>query len=895
MKIYCGPDKFYGRSNFGQYDQIKNRAPYCARQFNCADKRSTLWAILFSFIKIGNYVFAGLAEEQEYLTSIYENATQCIPVLLSNEDVLTLSEIYAPLLIEEDLDAMKRTRRPDEPSGSRTIQSLWEVFQSKDKLSTRIFIKGEAGSGKSVFCLKLVESWCQMKQCLKHGHSCEQHSPLIRQLAREFNVPELLTDLKYKKKEYKLKCDDSGDSDNSDTPLDKCADDSKDSVNSDDSRDSDTSLVEVPCSTCDMQRCLSDFDLLYYVPLRDATLGKTSVVDLICDVVCNECQDEIDRTKRLLSSQKVRCLILLDGLDEWVPPAEFTGLPVTRGLSIKCTLLLTMRPWKLVHLQLKPKIDDRIVTVCGLSSYSVAKLIESILVKFYGIKGETLKSKFLEYCKKVQNKTLKGLLRMPIMLIAACHLWHEDDARGPSKPPDEVQLFSMTHLYLSLLEQMIKNAVSKQSEKGGTRQNAVALFTSDKINLSLHPGLPAILRKFKHVTQFINMLLPFCDLAYTDLVSTETKLIFHKGYLESKLGQQQVDLAHKLGLISQAKVRSNIGCPQNVNVSFYHKSVQELLAAIHLTCGTTDSVQLFCDYCSTFAKVMDMANVTLFVMGLDPILGCRLSEHINKVVNSESDIKQYRRTLDNKSIDRVLQLYRTQLQWYRELTHSRTLTGDTSPPPSLHITDIHLGSDSDHDTVRLTGELMCSNRDTIVSVTLWYVRHPLHGVIQSLPQCPHLSALHIDYMRNTEDQTQIVAVIPHLTQLDIILYWCHGAVEKDVAVVAAVLQLTQLRRLQLWCVSLGNDGVVLTADWTRLQTVVLWNVSMSAGSWGRFVSSLLTVRHPVDVTLDMTNIDAETVRRIQTSPHFTVTEDKKGNDSDMYEMLSFTAALSHPE
>ena len=27
LKVYCGPDKFYERSKFGQYDKEKNRAP----------------------------------------------------------------------------------------------------------------------------------------------------------------------------------------------------------------------------------------------------------------------------------------------------------------------------------------------------------------------------------------------------------------------------------------------------------------------------------------------------------------------------------------------------------------------------------------------------------------------------------------------------------------------------------------------------------------------------------------------------------------------------------------------------------------------------------------------------------------------------------------------------
>ena len=28
LKAYCGPDQFYGRSKFGQYNKEKNRDPY---------------------------------------------------------------------------------------------------------------------------------------------------------------------------------------------------------------------------------------------------------------------------------------------------------------------------------------------------------------------------------------------------------------------------------------------------------------------------------------------------------------------------------------------------------------------------------------------------------------------------------------------------------------------------------------------------------------------------------------------------------------------------------------------------------------------------------------------------------------------------------------------------
>ena len=643
-------------------------------------------------------IFAELATEQKRLTGLYKDVMDCIPVLLEDHEGLPVSEIYAPLLIEEDLDAMKRTRRRDEPGGSKKLESVQNVFYVHDRdgcenLSTRILIKGEAGSGKSVFCLKLVESWCQLKYTVKHvfKHVCEKHSKLIRQLEEEGDLPPLLDQLQVR----------SGRG-----SFDYC-------------------LPEIPCTTCEMKQCLSQFDLLYYVQLRDAVNGKISVLDLVCDAVCNDREHVIHRTKQLLGNDNVCCLIVLDGVDEWPNPPGFTGLPNTRGLSDNCVLLLTMRPWKLVHLQLKPKHDDHIVTVSGLSPYSVAKVVENILIRFYGLNGEELKSKFLAYCTKLTDKTLAGIMRMPIMLIAACHLWHKDEAKSLYNE----QSFSKTHLYLSLLDLMIQNAARKQYKQESTEQNpTLSLLTeSDRDQIPPNcPDLPEIVKTFNHVVHFINMLLPFCELAFTDLMSAETKLVFNKGQLERKLGKSHVDLAHRLGLISQAKVRSDIGCPQNVSVSFYHKSVQELLAAMYMTCGNPDALTTFCGYCSTLEKVMETANVTMFVVGLDPSLGCRTCEHITNIVNSDADITEYRRTL-NTGHYRVDQLYRAQCEWYRELTHNRTVTGDTSPPPSLHVTDIFLDRRSDSDTVRLTGELMSANLGSIVSVTLWKVHPPLHG------------------------------------------------------------------------------------------------------------------------------------------------------------------------
>ena len=869
-------------------------------------------------------MFAGLAAEQKYLTTLYENATDCIPVLLDNRGTLPMSKIYAPLLIEEDLGPMKWTQQPNKSCGTRPIKSMSDMFRSRDKLPSRMIIKGEAGSGKTVLCLKLVESWCQLKQSGKERHTCERESKLISKLKRNGRLPELLHDWhaeqhkrrsgkevafinvrhlfsgpQQDKKEQGSNSEDSDSSGHSDNADDQ--DDSSD--NEDPVRPED----KTACTTCELQQCLSEFDLLYYVPLRDTTEGKTSVVDLVCDTVCNNCQDEMERTKRLLSKQSVRCLIILDGLDEWPNPPGFTGIPDTRGLSLKCVLLLTMRPWKLVHLQLKPNLDTQRVTVCGLSSYSIAKVIENILHNYYGKSGKKLESKFLKYCKKVGGRATEGLMRMPMMLVAACHLWYEQDVRGSGKHLGSEKSLSMTHLYLSLLEQMIKDAASKQTEQGILTQNPVALYLYDtEKSPPIHPGLPAILRKYHHITHFISMLLPFCELAFTDLVSADTRLIFDKGQLERNIGRSQVNLAQKLGLISQTKV-GNIGLSQNVSVSFYHKSVQELLAAMHLTCDTTASVKSFFEYCSTIEKVMEMGNLTLFWLGLNPSVCCDISKHIMSRVNNESQIKEYRQTLDPDIGERVRQLYRVQCQWQRELRHCQTLTDDLSSSATLEVGDVYLNYDMDMDTVRLTEELMRKNPNSIVSVWMWHV---IGSVLQFLPNCPNLSALCITCMGNEDVKDVLGEVIPILSQLDTLVFRKRCFTKSfdephDAAVANAIMRLTTLKCIELHCFVLGDYDMVFMKFMTRLQTMKLHTVFMSSMNWDKLITSLRNTKYSVHVEIKDSDIDKDTVRRIQTSPDqfkLTILTEKENDSEDerdeyriTYKKLVFTTEPSHRE
>ena len=723
--------------------------------------------------------FKALTEAQTELIKMYTDVTKSVDVLPFKDESpgLPIANIFAPLLMEEDLKSKERMRNPDNPGG-KELKSLQEMFYAADKPARRIFMKGEAGCGKTFFCLKLLDTWCQVKQ--------------------------------------------SG-------------------IVSDDV----------------LQQCLAVFDLVFYLPLRHFKENLTSVKDMIGQTVSEQCL-------KLVSSGQIHCLVILDGLDE--SPVTFRELPSMHGI-VNYVLFCTTRPWKLTQLSVTYSHDDKVVQILGLLPTSEKKVIEYVLVNFYKLKKETeeFKKKFKRYSSMLEISSLESLVKMPMMLTACCCMWYEEDAYSGQSQDTEGRVTidsptvhtSMTHTYLSLVDSMIRRADQKCDLRSPLTQACSLPQTN----------IPKILKSFSYIHSFLYALLPLCRLAYTDLVSRETKLVFQKDELEREIGRPLVEIALKVGLISQTKAPGRFH-QQNVSVNFYHKSVQEFLAAVHLTCTDTDDIR---SYCTSLDKVMNAANIIMFRIGLDPSFCNDVSKHVKDTVDKDADIQQYRRTLDDS--DRVKQLYNTQLQWYRELTHVRTVTGDTSPPPSLHVTDIYLDGHSDSDTVRLTEDLMSANLCRIVSVTLGSVRPPLHGVIHYLPQCRHLTALDI-FMPNTENRALIVAVIPRLTQLDTIQYIGNLDAVVNVPVVAAILRLTQLRCIRLKWVSLRDDDddddvLVLTADWTRLHTVVLQLVYMSARSWGRFVSSLLTVPHPVHVTLYWTDIDADTVGRIQTSPHFT--------------------------
>ena len=95
---------------------------------------------------------------------MYTDITKSVDVLPFEDSTgVPIADIFTTLLMEEDPKAKERMPNTISAVGKK-LTSLREVFYDGEKPAKRIFMKGEAGCGKTLFCLKMLDSWCQVKQ-----------------------------------------------------------------------------------------------------------------------------------------------------------------------------------------------------------------------------------------------------------------------------------------------------------------------------------------------------------------------------------------------------------------------------------------------------------------------------------------------------------------------------------------------------------------------------------------------------------------------------------------------------------------------------------------------------------------------------------------------------------
>ena len=460
---------------------------------------------------------------------------------------------------------------------------------------------------------------------------------------------------------------------------------------------------------------------------------------------------------------------------------------------------------------------DKVIQILGLKNESIETVISNVLVNFYGLKisSDLYKEKFSNFCKKARSLELKSLMKIPLMLTASCLVWNEEGDSSNEIQLDKVKSYFITFFYLKLKEITITRAENKY--------DIVSSFLVQKRqNPNMSLNVPSILLGFQPIIDFIEIVKPVGRLALQDLVSDEPHLVFPRNKLEREIGESKVELALKAGILSQTKA-PGLSYQQRVSVSFYHKSIQEFMAALYMTCGDTEALVSFRSHCNTVDMVMELSNMIMFVCGLDPAIGCQLSEHAKNVVNGDVEFIQYREKQDNNY--QIKELYRIQCKWFSEMKQNLSYIQHTDCTPTLHVTDVFLDDDSDDDNVSVASELVSMEDNSIVCVYLCSVRRPVHSIIRHLPGCKHLTALYIRYFANTQKVEPLVKVLPQLVQLQCVEYGYsyHGeeCSPTDTAIVRAIQHLPSLRSIKLSQITL-TDTVTLPP---MLETVELFLIT----------------------------------------------------------------------
>ena len=202
------------------------------------------------------------------------------------------------------------------------------------------------------------------------------------------------------------------------------------------------------------------FNFVFYVSLRHVDSCRSSVVDMICEDVFERDDDNKDVIRQVLGSKKYRCLIVVDGLDEWVvaPDSQTRlrekGLPNTRGLSVNCTVLFASRHWKVDIIRPRYSKNDIVVEILGLTDKGVETIIQNILVNFFklNIESAAYKAKLEDIKTQLRNSKFKSSTKIPMLVTVSVFLGF--DGNLDSK--------SITGLALNQLDLLIRRAIESE-------------------------------------------------------------------------------------------------------------------------------------------------------------------------------------------------------------------------------------------------------------------------------------------------------------------------------------------------------------------------------------------------------------------------------------------------
>ncbi|XP_053391667.1 uncharacterized protein LOC128554410 [Mercenaria mercenaria] len=425
---------------------------------------------------------------QDNLVKLYQKhyvKTSISPLKLQENDV-NIEEVYVSpeMAVQVNMQHQHKASTSKcctvSTSEWKTIHRYRDIFQTNDKRHKNIYILGDVGAGKSSFCKMMIQNWCKTIT----GDSCNYNDNDNTQghfvtsnmftdtsvsdtvttnvLFQEHSVSDIFSNTDERDitdyyrngfsastnyvYDYNVISNSSG---KNREPRVSDASDIHDDISESETNLTEWSVKPTPGSEFDSDYQYSvdpfldennadiqemrNFDFLFFIPLRSMSGLTSDVTEMIKVIATDADLASDDLIDRIIEQESERCLIIIDGLDEWNPPEDTPIFPhvsfgIPKGDRAKHSTFITLsRGSAKGILNLKSTECDQKIKLQGVNSKSVQYFTDKYMSKLN--KADVCSKNFI---KKAANFRRGHLERTPLLLQQLVWMYYTGNEIGNS-------------------------------------------------------------------------------------------------------------------------------------------------------------------------------------------------------------------------------------------------------------------------------------------------------------------------------------------------------------------------------------------------------------------------------------------------------------------------------
>ncbi|XP_053379563.1 uncharacterized protein LOC123527886 [Mercenaria mercenaria] len=369
-------------------------------------------------------------------------------------------------------------------------------------------------------------------------------------------------------------------------------------------------------------QAMSEFRFVFLLSLRDCS-DECDIDEMIVKQIIPRLANPtvtVSIIETILSKNK--CLVILDGLDEWVHPTSYCKLGpsvIPHRKARECTILTTTRPWKLSVISLKSSQIEQKLELVGLNKRSAYELKKSV-ISLLCDKPETVDEHIDKFGHAVEDKGISDLENVPLLLMYLLCLWCDGIDLGRSK----------CELYCQLVEMLLKRTFKKYPDMQQAREPPQS-------------DIPQCFSEHVHCRKCYTLLEALEQLAFETFFSEkrESTLVFSQSVTERYLNTDDLKLCLLSGILTQSKQEKLT--QQSSKVSFSHKTIQEYFCALYISCQNKRDVQdIVLQNFNSLQNILDMSTVFVFISGMNADIMSSISHELMSVISKDQITRRYR-------------------------------------------------------------------------------------------------------------------------------------------------------------------------------------------------------------------------------------------------------------